>query len=173
MEQWKDIPGHEGRYQASDLGRIKSLPNRRRFTEIILKQQFNKKCQRFYVTLTTTDEFGHSQAQYQVHRLILLTFKGPCPVDMEGCHDDGVGTNNRISNLRWDTKKANEADKVTHGTSNAGARNGKARVTETQVREIRTRLKAGESEESIAMDYPLTKHGVKQIRLNQTWRHVV
>ena len=25
-EEWKDIPGYEGLYQASSLGRIKSLP---------------------------------------------------------------------------------------------------------------------------------------------------
>jgi len=26
MELWKDIPGYEGRYQVSNLGRVKSLP---------------------------------------------------------------------------------------------------------------------------------------------------
>lgn len=25
-EVWKDVPGYEGRYQVSDLGRVKSLP---------------------------------------------------------------------------------------------------------------------------------------------------
>lgn len=25
MENWKDIPGYEGRYQISDLGRVKSI----------------------------------------------------------------------------------------------------------------------------------------------------
>ena len=30
-EQWKDIPGFEGRYQVSDFGRVKSLPFMQRY----------------------------------------------------------------------------------------------------------------------------------------------
>ena len=28
MEQWKDIPGFEGRYQVSDLGNVRSVAHR-------------------------------------------------------------------------------------------------------------------------------------------------
>lgn len=30
-ENWKNIPGYEGRYQVSDLGRVRHLPRRIRF----------------------------------------------------------------------------------------------------------------------------------------------
>ena len=33
MEKWKDIPGYEGLYQASNLGRIRTYPNKTTFTE--------------------------------------------------------------------------------------------------------------------------------------------
>ena len=39
-----------------------------------------------------------------VHRLVLEAFVGcPCPPHQESCHWDDIGTNNMLSNLRWDT----------------------------------------------------------------------
>ena len=35
VENWKDIPGYEGRYQVSDLGRVKST--RKGFPERVMK----------------------------------------------------------------------------------------------------------------------------------------
>ncbi|AXH49957.1 HNH endonuclease [Mycobacterium phage Glexan] len=51
----------------------------------------------------------------RVHRMVLETFVGPCPPGMEACHNNGTPGDNRLSNLRWDTPKANQADKVKHG----------------------------------------------------------
>ena len=45
-----------------------------------------------------------------VHRMVLEVFSGPCPDGMEGCHADGDPSNNKLSNLRWDTKQANAKD---------------------------------------------------------------
>ncbi len=57
---------------------------------------------------------------FLVHRLVLETFIGPCPEGMEALHGDGNRHNNRRSNLRWGTRKENEADKVRHGTARRG-----------------------------------------------------
>lgn len=51
-----------------------------------------------------------------VHRVVLETFVGLRPDGMECCHGNGVRSDNRLENLRWDTHEANEADKVRHGT---------------------------------------------------------
>lgn len=51
-----------------------------------------------------------------VHRLVLEAFVGPCPDGMEACHGDGDPDNNRLTNLRWDTRSANQMDSVRHGT---------------------------------------------------------
>lgn len=42
QEQWKDIPGYEGRYQASTLGRIRSVSHKVR----IGKSRLGKECYR-------------------------------------------------------------------------------------------------------------------------------
>lgn len=54
---------------------------------------------------------GSSRQPVGLHKLILLAFVGPCPPGMEACHGDDVKTNNRLTNLRWDTRRANVADR--------------------------------------------------------------
>ena len=54
----------------------------------------------------------------RVHRLVLETFVGPCPDGMETCHNNGIHTDNRLENLRWDTHSNNQKDSVKHGTHN-------------------------------------------------------
>jgi hypothetical protein len=34
----------------------------------------------------------------------------------QAAHGDGAGLNNRLANLRWATRRENEADKIKHGT---------------------------------------------------------
>lgn len=81
---------------------------------------------------------------FTVSRLMLIAFVGPCPEGMECCHYDGNYRNNRLENLRWDTPSENSRDKIRHGTHNRGARCYIAKLTEEQVREIRTKYASGQ-----------------------------
>lgn len=72
----------------------------------------------------------------KVHVLILEAFHGPRPDGLEGCHTNGIRTDNRPENLRWDTPASNYADRNRHG-SLKGERNGRAKLTVEQVRAIR------------------------------------
>lgn len=57
-----------------------------------------------------------SQRHYRgLHALVLAAFMGPCPPGMECCHGNGSRGDNRILNLRWDTRTANAADRARHG----------------------------------------------------------
>lgn len=115
-ETWRPIPGYEGSHEASDLGRIRSIDRvvdygdgrRRRRKGTVLKGTRRHKAGHLYVNLANPDIQG-------VHRLVLLAFVGPAPEGMEGCHNDGDATNNRLDNLRWDTRSANNYDRVKHG----------------------------------------------------------
>ena len=51
-----------------------------------------------------------------VHRLVLEAFVGPCPDKKECCHNNGNSLDNRLTNLRWDTRRANCLDSALHGT---------------------------------------------------------
>lgn len=66
---------------------------------------------------------GERERWALVHVLVLEAFVGSCPPGMECCHGDGDPDNNRLSNLRWDTHRANMLDAVRHGTHNFLAAN--------------------------------------------------
>ncbi len=58
------------------------------------------------------------QKTFLVHRLVLLAFVGPPPTaDHQACHyPDFDKTNNKIGNLRWDTRSENGKDKFRERT---------------------------------------------------------
>jgi hypothetical protein len=78
----------------------------------------------------------NSKKTYQVHRLVLLTFVGPCPEGMQCRHLDGNQRNNRLSNLKWGTIKENSRDRIRHGTDARGEKNANAKLTKLDVDEI-------------------------------------
>jgi hypothetical protein len=118
-EEWRPIPGYEGVYEVSDRGRVRSFDRTSyrasgpiHIRGKILRAQTNKKTGHLRLHLRRD---GVARL-WGVHQLVLLGFVGPAPRGMEGCHNDGVPTNNRLENLRWDTRKANVADAIRHGT---------------------------------------------------------
>ena len=131
-EQWLPIPGYEGIYEVSDLGRVRSqtrmqaIPyedgtvRHRRIVGRVLRQHLNASNGRPQIDLV--DSAGRRRC-IKVHRLVALAFHGPCPGDeYEVCHVDGDRANNAASNVRWDTRKANAADKLLHGTDRFASR---------------------------------------------------
>lgn len=60
-----------------------------------------------------------------VHQIVAITFHGPRPSPKHhAAHDDGNQLHNHRDNVLWKTKIENERDKIAHGTSNRGDRNG-------------------------------------------------
>lgn len=120
-EIWQAIPGYEGVYEASSLGRIRSLDHehphwtgngRVRRTGKLLSPATNPGG---YSILTLSKHGQHRGVQ--VHVLVLEAFVGPRPsAEMDACHGNGDPSDNRLENLRWDTKSANALDTVRHGT---------------------------------------------------------
>lgn len=104
-EIWKDIPGYEGLYQASSLGRIRSLD---RFDGRMHWIKGRILCQ-------TSNKLGYKRLslfkegkdkKVIVHRIIAATFLGNHP-SLDVNHIDGNPSNNAISNLEWCTRAEN------------------------------------------------------------------
>lgn len=113
-ERWLPIPGYEGYYEASDLGRIRSLPRSFRKSYVRVLRPYTRKDDHLMVALSVN---GRSKS-HLLHRLIALTFIGPQPSPRhEVCHNDGNPANNRPGNLRWGTRGENVLDTVRHGTN--------------------------------------------------------
>lgn len=115
IERWAPIPGYDGMYEASTLGRIRSYntshPGIRASEPRLLKQRLNARGY-YWVPLREPDTTRHSRP---THCLVLEAFAGPRPPEHEACHGDGSRTNNRLDNLRWDSRTANMLDKHIHG----------------------------------------------------------
>lgn len=107
-----------------------------------------------------------------VHRLVLEAFVGPCPEGMECRHLDGTRTNNRLSNLAWGTSAENEADKVRHGTKVRGEAHSAAKLTESQVIQMRADVAAGMSCKGAAAKYGIFIENVRKIVRRKGWSHV-
>lgn len=109
-ERWLPIPGREGRYDVSDMGRVRSLLGRE---PRILKACIDRKG---YAQVNLSGGDRSLAPVPRVHGLVLLAFVGVRPDGMECRHVDGDSMNNRLSNLAYGTHSENELDRVAHGT---------------------------------------------------------
>jgi len=119
------------------------------------------------------DRDGKSK-MYQVHRLVLLAFVGPCPLGKLTRHfPNRDPADNRLSNLLWGTPKENQSDRVFHGTDNRGERHGFAKLTEVAVRAIRECAVKGECSTQIAVQFGISASNVRLIVTRKAWKHIV
>lgn len=169
-EQWRDLPKFVGRYQVSNYGRIKSLPNARRHSELIMTPTIHKSGYPMVNLTTAKATGGWKQKSYWLHRLVLETWEGECPPGMEGCHNDGNPLNCRADNLRWDTPKGNAADKLRHGTANIRTQNPNAVLTEDQVTEIKRLLASGVGVMQVSRQFNVSKGAISAIKNGRTWQ---
>lgn len=105
-EVWKDIPEFKGLYQASNLGRIKTLGNKSNHKkEMIMKQRLNYKGY-YVITLCKNSK----RSTNLVHRLIAQAFI-PNPENLPQInHRNGIKTDNNINNLEWCTNSYNQLE---------------------------------------------------------------
>jgi hypothetical protein len=113
-------------------------------------------------------KFGRATAQF-LHSVILETFVGPRPEGLMGRHLDGNPSNNKLSNLRWGTAEENYDDRRGHGAENDGMRNGRAKLTDDQVRAIRS---SDDRYVDLAARYGVAVITISRIRRRVNWRHL-
>lgn len=107
-----------------------------------------------------------------VHRLVLETFVGPCPVGQQSRHLNGNPEDNRLANLLWGTRHENHLDRIKHGTYPCGEKNPFAKLTTSDVIEIRRRRSTGERCAPIAKDFNTTAAYISMLYLKKSWTHI-
>ncbi|SDU70588.1 NUMOD4 domain-containing protein [Gordonia westfalica] len=107
-EEWRAIPGYAGVYEASNLGRIRSLDRtmvstngRTTHRTGQLISPARDSAGHLVVSLYGRD---HSKRSARVHRLVLAAFIGPCPAGHEALHRNSRADDNRLVNLTWGTR---------------------------------------------------------------------
>lgn len=107
-----------------------------------------------------------------VHAIVLESFVGPRPPDLECRHRDRDPSNNSIGNILWGTREENYSDRVKHGTDNRGARNRGAKLREDDVRVIRSLFASGTHWRDLAYRFSVTQVCIHDIVYGRTWRHL-
>jgi len=105
----------------------------------------------------------------KVHQLVAEAFIGDRG-GLDTCHNNGIRTDNRASNLRYDTRSGNLADREAHGRPHRGENVGSALLTEVQVGQI-LRFKRRETRD-LAAEYGVAPRTIRDIWNRKTWRHV-
>lgn len=119
-ETWKAVPGYEGYYEASTMGRVRSVE---RVVMLVDRQMKPRPC--IYKSRVLKPHIGEisdrnilprcqvvlskdgKTRSVQVHRIIAETFL-PNPESYETInHKDGDPMNNAVENLEWATRRQN------------------------------------------------------------------
>ena len=113
-EIFKDIPGYEGKYQASNLGNIKSLNYSRSGKERLLKQT---PAAGGYLMVSLCKE--GKMKSFQVHQLVAMAFLNhvPCGHKLVVDHMDDNHLNNNLDNLQVVTNRENLSKDKKGGSS--------------------------------------------------------
>ncbi|MGG5809956.1 NUMOD4 motif-containing HNH endonuclease [Falsiroseomonas sp. CW058] len=166
-EEWREIPGLEGRYEASSLGRIRSCDRDvwtgralawRRVRGRVLRP--GRRASGHLVVMV-----GRTEQRY-VHELVALAFHGPRPwKGAEIRHLNGDPADNRAGNLDYGSRSRNTQDRKWHGRM-------PGRLTPERVCRIKAALRDGDAPRYVAICFGVSVSTVTAIRDGRTHRDV-
>lgn len=172
-ELWKDIAGYEGKYQISNLGRVRSLLNSR-----------GNKREQPKILKTSIDRWGYlvlalcknsTGKMFKVHRLVAQAFLLNPENKPEVNHKDGNKLNNTALNLEWVTPKENIRHAFKTGLRKKGEESHRAKLTNEQVRQIRKEYipcSRGFSTRALARKYNVSQSNIYLIIKNRAYKDI-
>jgi hypothetical protein len=167
FEIWKDIPGFEGIYKISNLGKIISLKHNKNIIikPINTKSKYN--CVNLYL-------FGKRNT-IKIHRLVAGTFiqnpeNKPCVN-----HKNGIKTDNNVDNLEWVSYLENNvhALKTRLRINKSGESHPNSKLNFEKVSEIRSKYESGLfTLLNLANEYGVGFKNISKIVNNKTWKQI-
>lgn len=177
-EIWAPVPGYDGSYEVSTLGRVRSMARtitvlsktrsgvarhiQRRLSERLIGENVSPLG---YTRVRLGDEL------HFVHRLVLTTFVGPRPDGHICRHLDGDQSHNHLTNLAWGTTRENSADTDIRGTRPLGAARPNAKLSDRCIPAIRTACRTFPTA-VVASAFGVCRSSILQIQRGITWAHV-
>lgn len=168
-EKWRDIPGYEGMYQVSDLGRVRSVD---RPVRCISGGMETTRTARGKILKPSALPTGHltihlgRRKTTTVHIVVAAAFIGPRPDGNDVAHLNGDPTDNRPSNLSYTTRTENNRHVVGHG---------RRPLSVEQVNYIRQRTKDGvttELREELAKELGTNRRHISKVIRGESYAYV-
>lgn len=170
MEKWLPIVGYENFYEISDQGRVKTVarlvPSKcgsiRHVSERI--RSANGRSNGYPVVNLS---IRNKVTTRTIHVMMLEAFIGPRPSPLhDACHENDQREDNRLENLRWDTKKANKEDAFKNGKAPHGEKVGLSKLTKEQAIKI---FHDHRNSKIIAAEYSVNKSTITKLKRGKTW----
>lgn len=156
---WRPIPGFEDHYRIDASGQVQGADGR-------VRRQHRSSNGYWRVHLSRAGR----QGTYYIHRLVAAAFLGPCPPGLVVCHGPAGKQCNAISNLRYDTMRANNGpDKLRDGCHQRGERHGRSQLKTAQVLAIRALAAGSYRQGDIAWALGVSRANVAHIIARRRW----
>ena len=175
QEYWLPVVGHEGRYEVSNEGQVRTVARMvpcglGRFRAVKSKVLKLNSTGKGYLAAGIRDK-SYKRCGLMVHQMVAEAFIGPCPNGMQVLHGVNGITDNSLSNLSYGTPKENAADRLRDGTETRGARNGMTKLREDVVLEIREHSPVT-PKAALASLYGVSPTTIRDIISRRTWAHL-
>lgn len=141
LEEWKPVVGYEGLYEVSNMGRVRSLDRKvallngevRHYKGKILKQRITTQGRKMVALYKDRKKYYKTS-----HSLVAEAFIGERPESYHVCHINGDYTDNRLSNIQFDTVSQNSIDNYRYGSKSP-----RGKLSIEQVLEVRNLYTTG------------------------------
>jgi hypothetical protein len=172
-EIWKDVLGYEGLYQVSNLGQVRSCDRmvKSKNGYRIAKGRILKLSMRNKYLSTGICNLG-KKITCDVHVLVAEAFLGARPSKHNVNHLNGVKTDNRLDNLEICSASQNTLHAFKMGLAKSGENHFEAKLTNSQVLEIRELLKQGKSGKELTLLFGVNKVCISRIKSNKIYKLV-
>lgn len=163
-EIWKDVVGYEGRYQVSNLGRVKYFKSK---VGKIKKQQTDKDGYKF-VTLYN----GNKYIGKRTARLVCEHFLNSWNPKLEVNHINGSKTDNNVVNLEMCSRSENQKHAYDMGLQKDGINFKRSALSEQDVLEIR-KLRGLIPQRKLAKQFLVSQHTIMSIQTYKTYKRLL
>lgn len=179
-EIWKDVPGYDGKYQVSNMGRVRGLPRNsvmKNGSDVIRK--LKGRIMSFGVCGSRVKYHSIKLCKdskietITIHRLVATVFVKNPHGKPHINHINNNSFDNRATNLEWCTPQENMSHAMKNGRWDIrGEKQHLSKLNTKSVVSIRKMITLGIKFNDIANKFKIDPSTISDINRGKTWKHI-